>query len=655
MAKNMSNAELAAKSLEMGGASKDTISRTVELTGLDDAANHLYADGLGESPASPVHRLTWRSADLGEFETAAIEHDPAFAAVVEASIAALRKCREEGTEYGADGKVSELCMGELGKAGWWGARVPNEFGGSEASAVEVNRAITDICAAGFGEEAGLQSVHGFIGVVGPLKIFGKGKLKERLRLLASGARTSFFALTEPGAGSDLSAVRTTAKRVGDSWELTGEKVFITNAFYGRMGCVVAQVEGEVDEKTGRLNKAVFVVDLPDHDTETFRINRYGLYPLEHVHNNGLIFSKFVIPAENRLTGPEINGMLAAYHGLNFGRAAVCANAAGAVRQILRSITPKGWGAFRQTYGLPIEERELVTVRIARMAALIVMLDAVRDWASSKLDEGYRGELENTIAKVMGSWALEEAAVKHGFLTHGGRGLRKGNIIGDRMFDSLAPLIYEGENHMLLMKYFLELFGEHGKRFMLPLGDSLADVLKGFKALGKDKVLDGIKKIPSGLFGLVRHGVPFGLWGLWALVRAASSSAQTPEGMDKRLIAHIKFAVREARKLAVQGTYYMVKHQAAMEKRQNRMVDLSKLGLWTITIIVTALHAHKSANKTTIDAADVMCQVLAQQIRPHHFGDAFYASAHALGQAVVAGEFQELEGVMESPIVHPYAQ
>ncbi|MFX8262424.1 acyl-CoA dehydrogenase family protein, partial [Acinetobacter baumannii] len=90
----------------------------------------------------------------------------------------------------------------------------------------------------------LQSVHGCIGVVGPLKIFGSPALKERLRSLASGTAMSAFALTEPGAGSDLSAVKTTARRVGDNYVINGEKVFITNSYYGRMICVVAKVEGE---------------------------------------------------------------------------------------------------------------------------------------------------------------------------------------------------------------------------------------------------------------------------------------------------------------------------------------------------------------------------------------------------------------------------
>ena len=82
--------------------------------------------------------------------------------------------------------------------------------------------------------AGLASVHGCIGAVDPLRTFGSAEQKERyLPQLASGERLSAFALTEPGAGSDLTALRTTAALDGDDYVVNGEKLFITNAVPGR--------------------------------------------------------------------------------------------------------------------------------------------------------------------------------------------------------------------------------------------------------------------------------------------------------------------------------------------------------------------------------------------------------------------------------------
>src|SRR3954452_15803846 len=88
--------------------------------------------------------------------------------------------------------------------------------------------------------AGMASVHGCIGAVDPVRTFGTPEQKERfLPRLASGQSLSGFALTEPWAGSDLTALRTTAVLVGDEYEVTGEKLFITNAIPGRtIGLVV---------------------------------------------------------------------------------------------------------------------------------------------------------------------------------------------------------------------------------------------------------------------------------------------------------------------------------------------------------------------------------------------------------------------------------
>ena len=631
---NTTTSKLADDVLKKGGASEEEIRRTGEITDIDAAAAKLYKNGLGVSPASPVHRLTWRDAVLSEFAAIEPEQDLAFEAVIRKSLEALRANKAAGMQFDANGKVTEKSIADLGAAGWWGVRVPKEYGGIDASTVHVMRGITALSAAGFQNEAGLQSVHGCIGVIGPLKIFGTPTLKERLRDLATGTRMSAFALTEPGAGSDLSAVKTTAKKVGDKYYITGEKVFITNSYYGRMICVVANVEGE-------KKKAVFVLDLPATDTESFKLVKYGLHPLKHCYNHGLIFNNFEVPVENRVTDAETNGMLAAYHGLNYGRIAVLANAAGGLRQIIRSITPKSWGEYRRTMGDSIQNRELVQVRIARAAALMVACDAIRDWSSSVLDQGYRGELECTIAKVFGSWAQQEGAIEIGLLTHGGRALREGNMIGDNLFDFLAALIYEGENHMLLMKYFLEFNTDHGSRFMLPTGNAIDAIKAG-------KVLTGV---PS----LLWNGLKFGAWSVGALARTVFSRQSTPEGMDKRLASHVQFALKQAKKLAIQSSYHMVKHQVKLQKRQSRIVDLSKLSMWTIVMLVTAMHAHRSGNKTTIAAADVMCQVLRQKINPQHPSDAFYADCAKTARMVIEGELAELEGTVESPIVHPYAQ
>ena len=129
--------------------------------------------------------------------------------------------------------------------------------------------------------AGLASVHGCIGAVDPVRTFGTAEQKQRfLPLLASGERLSAFALTEPCAGSDLTALRTTARRDGDEYVVNGEKLFITNVVPGRMVAAVCLIEDR---------PAVLVMDLPQQEDEHFQLKKYGLYALKHTYNQGMVF------------------------------------------------------------------------------------------------------------------------------------------------------------------------------------------------------------------------------------------------------------------------------------------------------------------------------------------------------------------------------
>src|SRR5438128_1383720 len=117
--------------------------------------------------------------------------------------------------------------------------------------------------------AALASVHGCIGAVDPLRTFGNAEQKARLLpMLASGERISGFALTEPGAGSDLTALRTVAEPAGDHFEVTGEKLFITNVIPGRCIGLVVVLQGK---------PAVLIAELPREENEQFRLKHYGLY------------------------------------------------------------------------------------------------------------------------------------------------------------------------------------------------------------------------------------------------------------------------------------------------------------------------------------------------------------------------------------------
>ena len=439
--------------------------------------------------------------------------------------------------------------------------------------------------------AGLASIHGCIGAVDPVRTFGTPEQKQRfLPKLASGEALSGFALTEPGAGSDLTALKTTAVLEGNDYVVNGEKLFITNAIGGRTVGLVVLLDGK---------PAVLIADLPKQEDESFQTVPYGLYALRQAYNNGLRFKNFRIPKDNLLRPGVGDGLTIAYHGLNLGRLSLCANASGCMRIMLANIMP--WAEFRRTYGQPIATRELVKRRIARLAALIVGSDALVDWGSWLIDQGYRGEMECIIAKIFGSEAQKEAAIELFMKTHGGRSFLKGHLLGDNIYDFLAPCIYEGEGEVLGLAFFKSLIKEHGKAFFEPIGQALQKHgIKNFNPLN-----------PAHTWALRTEMWSYGKWKMARTFKGGDH--QTVPGIDKRLAVHVQTALDRFHTFPDEISATMVKHQLKLADRQCRMAELSQRIQDTVTILVTALWGGRQKDEVSVSAADIMCQDLTRRL------------------------------------------
>ncbi|WP_202921344.1 acyl-CoA dehydrogenase family protein [Anatilimnocola aggregata] len=355
-----------------------------------------------------------------------------------ASLQVLQQHRERGTLRGTDNKNSDAVIRELGRAGYWGLLVARDYGGSGCGLRHFLPFLTRAATidAPF---AGLAAVHGCIGAVDPLQSFGSPAQQQRyLPALARGDKLSAFASTEPAAGSDLRRIRTIAVRAGNELRLTGQKAFVTNLAPGRTIGLLCRLEDQL---------AVVVVDLPAEENQQFSLVPNPLHPLRHTINQGMKLTNFAVPLDSLLAPPAgKDGLAIVYHGLNRGRAAIAALAAGHLRAILGGML--AWARYRHVQGQPLAATELVQARVARVAALIAGCDALAAWCGTLLDAGYRCELEAMIAKVFASQAVKEAALNLALPTHGGRFFLRGQATGDNAYDYLAPCIYEGENDLL---------------------------------------------------------------------------------------------------------------------------------------------------------------------------------------------------------------
>lgn len=633
--------------MRMGGKSENEARRMGVLDSADERVEEMF-DPKYQTAASPVHRAIWDQDFPIDFFTF---RDPprlpsALAAdVMEQSLRIVRMHVQQGTMINREtGKIPDNVFEELAQVGYWGLLVDPRNKGFGAPFSQFAPFLTKMATLD-PTIAGLASVHACIGAVDPVQAFGNTEQKERfLPRLASGEALSAFALTEPGAGSDLTALRTHAIPDGNSFLLYGEKLFITNVRPGRIVGVVCLINNK---------PSVLIVELPQAENAEFQLKKYGLYALKHAYNQGIIFNGLRVPKANLLDPKNGDGLTIAYHGLNRGRVALCANAAGTMRMMLANLLP--WAQFRETYGEAIVKRELVRRRIGHLAGLIIACDALTEWTASLLDMGYRGEMECIIAKVFGSEAQKEATIELSMKTHGGRSFLHGHWFGDNVHDLLAPCIYEGEGEMLSMAFFKSLVKEHGRAYFEPIGRTLQE--QGIKTPDMTN--------PSHLWALRQPLWNYSRWflGEWMRVNMKSvdfsgirrqrSANKGENRVLESLDKHIRFATSFLRKSRLEISTVMRTHQLKLPDRQCRMTEISSRVQSAVVMLCTAMYGIRQEHPLTRAAANVACTHLQHKLDGKRYSDAELRAVTGLGAKIAEGGFEPIQGIEPVEILMPY--
>jgi glutaryl-CoA dehydrogenase (non-decarboxylating) len=308
----------------------------------------------------------------------------------------------------------------------------------------------------------IVSVH--VGLCGcGIYIWGTEEQKERLlRPLAEGERFGAFGLTEPGAGSDVAGMQSTARRDGDAYILNGEKTWVSYADYADTFLIFAKTDPEAKHR----GISAFVVHRDEAGT--------GLVtqPIKHkagIHagDTGSISMHDVrVPAANRL-GEEGEGFVIAMSSLENGRYTVGAGACGTVRASLDySVT---YANQREAFGQPIGKFQLVQQMIAKMyqryeAGRLLYLKA--GWLKN------RGEPSNR-AVSLAKWYCCDAAwdsASDAVEVHGAYGYSDEYPVFRYLRNAKAPVIYEGtrEIHTMMQgEYALGYRTERPARKTLP--------------------------------------------------------------------------------------------------------------------------------------------------------------------------------------------
>jgi alkylation response protein AidB-like acyl-CoA dehydrogenase len=327
----------------------------------------------------------------------------------------------------------------LAELGFFGMLVPEEFGGCDIGYMASAIVLEEI-AAGDAACSTIISVTNSVGCM-PILQFGNSDQKERfLTPLARGDSLAAFCLTEPQAGSDASALRTTARREGDSYVLNGAKQFITSGKNADTAIVFAVTDAAAVKKG--ISAFIVPTDTPGYEVTSVE-DKMG----QHASDTcSLRFDNLRLPAENRL-GAEGEGYRIALANLEGGRIGIAAQCLGIARAALEAATD--YARERESFDKTLMEHQAMAFKLADMAT---ELEAARQltWHAAQLkDSGQPCLKEASMAKLKASVAAEQIC-SDAIQIHGGYGYLRDFPVEKYYRDVRVCQIYEGTNEVQKM-------------------------------------------------------------------------------------------------------------------------------------------------------------------------------------------------------------
>ena len=305
----------------------------------------------------------------------------------------------------------------IADAGWLGICMPQEYGGSGLGILEAAIMVQAISESGAGM-SGVSAIHMNIFGLNPVVVFGTDEQKRRmLPPLIAGREKACFAVTEPNTGLNTTQLKTFAKREGDTYYVTGHKVWISTAQVTEKMLLLARTTplDQVSKPTDGLS--LFYTDLDRRYVEVREIEKMGR---KAVDSNELFIDNLPVPAQD-LIGLEGEGFRSILHGMNPERSLAAAAAIGLGRVALQRAAK--YANERIVFNRPIGKNQGVQHPLAKCwmeleaANLMVMNSAWR------YDQGLECGAEANAAKYLAGEAGFHAC-EHAVLTHGGFGYAK---------------------------------------------------------------------------------------------------------------------------------------------------------------------------------------------------------------------------------------
>ncbi|MFD8363582.1 acyl-CoA dehydrogenase family protein [Streptomyces hygroscopicus] len=331
----------------------------------------------------------------------------------------------------------EALIEHMKRLGIYGLAVPEEYGGTPVS-TPCYVLITEELARGWMSLAGAMGGHTVVAKL--LLHFGTEEQKRRwLPRMATGEIRATMALTEPGGGSDLQAMRTVARKDTDGYVVNGAKTWITNARRSQLIALLCKT----DPAASPAHRGISIL-LVEHGpglTVSRDLPKLGYKGVESCE---LSFDDFRAPAEALLGGVEGKGFAQMMKGLETGRLQVAARALGVGRAALEDAL--AYAQERESFGKPIWKHQAIGNYLADMATSLTAARQLTLYAAREAEAGRRVDMEAGMAKLFASETAMQIAL-NAVRVHGGYGYSTEFDVERYFRDAPLMIVGEGTNEI----------------------------------------------------------------------------------------------------------------------------------------------------------------------------------------------------------------
>lgn len=336
-----------------------------------------------------------------------------------------------------DDAYPEDIVEKMKEMGLFGCIIKEEYGGLGLSTTTYARIIERISRTWM-SLSGIVNSH-LIMASAVQRAGTKAQKAEFLPRFATGELRGGVGLTEPNCGTDLQAIRTTAKREGDDYVVNGAKTWITNSMYGN--CLALLVKTDSTAEPRHRGMSLLIAEKGPGFKVARKLEKLGYRGIDTCE---LVFDDYRVPADRLIGGQEGRGLQHILSGLELGRINVAARGVGVARAALEESL--AYAQVRTTFGKPICEHQAIQLMLAEMATRVDAAKLLVENAARAFDKGERCDMEAGMAKYFAT----EAALKNAteaLRIHGAYGYSKEYNVERYYRDAPLLTIGEGTNEM----------------------------------------------------------------------------------------------------------------------------------------------------------------------------------------------------------------